>query len=188
MSLFHYIAAGKELKLGSFGLKQSEGEKRKKWLEKFFEEAKNKPKGTIFELIDLTNINEDEIEVYDTWEDATGIYVEEITKEEEEVRKHFKNKFVYRIFGNFYISERLKRINYEKYKAHKKAINLLFDYISSNLSEGEIIEVYSCYWGEWDREPEIISNIDLNNFELPEEFELRCGEYIVFKKGSKILS
>ncbi|WAM31992.1 hypothetical protein [Caldicellulosiruptor naganoensis] len=63
MSLVHYIAANKELPVGNFGLKQSRGEERKK-LEKFYKDAKNKPKATIFELIDLTNLSEDEIEIY----------------------------------------------------------------------------------------------------------------------------
>ncbi|WP_232841466.1 hypothetical protein [Caldicellulosiruptor acetigenus] len=179
----HYIAANKELPVGGFGFKQSEGEQRKKWLDMVYKQAKNKEKGTIFEFVDIEDIDWDNIEIYDSLEDATGITVCDLTDEEMAVKENFKNPFVYRLTGIFYFSEKMKERDLELYKARKKELNVLFEYISSNITGEEIIELYSCEWGKWTEKPKIITEIDLSTFVFPEEFELRCGEYIIFKKS-----
>ncbi|ABP66148.1 hypothetical protein Csac_0512 [Caldicellulosiruptor saccharolyticus DSM 8903] len=183
MSVMHYISADKELPIGGFGFKPIEGEEKRKYLEMIYQQDESARKGTILELIDFEEIDFDSIIVFRTIEDASGIYVYELSDSEKDVVQIFKNRFVYRLEGIFYFSEKMKERNLEIYKARKKELNVLFEYISSNITDEEIIEVYSCEWGKWTEKPKIITEIDLSTFVFPEEFELRCGEYIIFKKS-----
>lgn len=59
-----------------------------------YEQAKNKAKETVFEFVDIEDIDWGYIEVYDTLEDATVIWVCKLTNEEEAVKGNFKNPFV----------------------------------------------------------------------------------------------
>lgn len=61
----------------------------------------------------------------------------------------------------------MKEIDLDLYKARKKELNVLFEYISSNITGEEIIEVYSCEWGKWAEKPKVITKIDLSTFVFP---------------------
>lgn len=183
MSDVIYIAASKKLPTGAFGQKQSTGENRKKLIEQAYHQAINKEKGTIFEFLDVNEIDWEDVEVYDSWEDAAGIYVSEIDDKEIAVKQVFKNPFVYRLGGTFYFNEKMKEYNMDLYRERKKEFIVLIDYLYSNIEGDEFIELYNCEWGDWTRKPRRITEIDLSTFILPNEIDIRMWDYIVFKKS-----
>ena len=60
----------------------------------------NIKKEHIFQFPYLSHIQENQIEVYDSMEDAAGIYVQQLEAWNEAVRKHFTNKYVYQVSPN----------------------------------------------------------------------------------------
>jgi replication fork clamp-binding protein CrfC len=100
MSIMHFLAANKEMPLGSFGEKRiKSATKDKKAIQLKNVEL---PEGYIplEQVIDLSDIKEEEIEVYSTYEDAAGIYVEKVPTENENVKKTFSESFVYLVSAN----------------------------------------------------------------------------------------
>lgn len=156
MSIFYYIGSSKELELGTFGSKLSE-------------------KST-----------EDKI-IYETYEDAAAIYIKKLWDEYSQIKKHFMNPFVYMIsanWGNFYYNGTLKKMNIDKYKASRKCLKILFDYIYDRIEGDEFIELYSCWAGEEShpRNKVIDRTINLSTFEFKNSFYIKDRQYIMFIK------
>lgn len=190
MSFMYHIASNKELPLGSFGGKKSyKLENAKKETKAFKILSADLPKSAVplEQIIDLSHIKEDEIEVYDTFEDAAGIYVENIHPSNENVRKHFKNKFIYQVsenIGKFFFDPELLKNDRETFLANRKCITTLFDCIRNNISENECIEIYTCWYGKEgeERNYNLDTVIKLNDFIIGDSFELKEGQYILVEK------
>lgn len=189
MSIMHYIAAGSALPMGESGGKKlrevNRSEKKVKAI-RFISEKLPEGAVPLEQIIDLSDIKEDETEVYATFEDAAGIYVEDITPQEDAVRKHFRNQFVYRVspcWGNFFINEQIKNMHPDRYKASRKCLTELFEYIRRNSAAGEEVEIYTCWYdeGEKARNDDLDTFIDLKAFVIEDDFGLREGQYIVVK-------
>lgn len=105
MSRFHYIGSATELPLGERGSVLSA---------KTYNEVKNSPEykkqrevirlqGIIplEDIVDLSHLRAGDHLVYDSEEDAAGIFIEELGYWNDEIRKHFRSPFVYRISPNW---------------------------------------------------------------------------------------
>jgi hypothetical protein len=190
MSLFHYIGSNKKLPLGERGSKKIDngymaGNKRSAIKIK----SSNLPKGMIplEEIIDLSHIKPNEIEEYETMEDAAGIYVQVVPTSYNAIKKHFKSKYVYWVSANFEIfllNESIKERYSDSYIANKKCLKELFKLIAENINEDEEMEIYSC-WADKEEDPRdrrLDTVINLNSFEIGENFELKHKQYIVVNK------
>ena len=190
MSIYHYIGANKKLPLGERGRKKidsSHGEDNQKTVIRI--ENYTLPEGSIplEQIIKMPNINSNEIEEYETMEDAAGIYIGDIYPSHSKIKKHFKSKYIYQFSANFAyfsLNERLLELDSEMYLVNKKCFNELFKYIEENINENEEIEIYSC-WDNEEEEPRIKRLdmiINLNSFEIGVNFELEDKQYIIVNR------
>jgi len=186
MSIMHFLAANKEMPLGSFGEKSIKNATKDKKAIQF--KNVELPEGYIplEQVIDLSDIKEEEIEVYSTYEDAAGIYVEKVPTENENVKKHFRNQFVYLVsanIGKFIVNDEIKKANEQMYLANKKCVSELFEYIRNNKGENEEFELYSCWFGEEEQERDINLDtvIELKEFQIGDNFYLKEQQYITVK-------
>jgi len=190
MSMFYYIGANKQLPLGERGSKEiNNGHRLDKKKTVIHIKNASIPEGSIplEQIIDLSAIKSSEIAEYETMEDAAGIFIEDVHPCYNDIKQHFKSKYVFQFsanFGGFLLNERLKHFDCEGYNANKKCINELFKFIAENLNEHEEIEIYSCWTGE-EQEPrnrKLDMIININSFELGADFELKDKQYIVVKR------
>jgi len=178
MSFMHYISANKELPLGV------RGKKKPKQIGMSLEELKKtKACMPIETLIEKGILIPEKVKVYDSLDDLGIIKIDNIKDVNEVVKKHFKNKFVYKFYGSFHLSEKLKNHSLEYYNRHKKCLEELFKYIKENISDGEEFEIYTCWADEEseERNMELDKVIDLKNFIIPESFDFVEREYMVIK-------
>ncbi|AEV69445.1 hypothetical protein [Acetivibrio clariflavus] len=156
MSMIHYLAANRELPLGSFNSTEKNAPDSERRVYKSMEEAA----GIYMEKLD------------------PKIYSGEIAK-------HFKNSNIYVVspnFGKFFIYPDLKERFEESYNANRKCLIELFKYIRDNICEGEEFEIYSCWTGEESiHDNKVYKVIDLKSFKMDDEFSLDDKEYILIK-------
>jgi len=186
LSMMYYLAASKELPLGSFGEKKIKDAGKEVKAMKFANVQLPEGYIPLEQVIDLSHIKEDEVVVFATYEDAAGIFVEKLPMENSGVKRHLKNSFIYRIqpnIGKFCIDEEIRKINEPMYLAHRKCVNELFDYIRRNKVDNEEMEFYACWYGEeeHDRNPELDLIIDLKTFEPADKFGFKEQQYILIK-------
>jgi hypothetical protein len=190
MSIFHYIGANKKLPLGERGSKKIDrgcGVDSKKVAISI--NSSNTPEGIIplEQIVNIPDINFNEIEEYETMEDAAGIYIQDIHPIYAEIKKHFKSMYIYEIsanFGRFQVNERLKELNEEGFTINKKCLIELFKFIEENINENEEIEIYTCWADEEEEGPnrKLDMTINLNSFEIGDNFELKDKQYIVVNR------
>ncbi|REK76712.1 hypothetical protein [Paenibacillus paeoniae] len=161
MSLFYYIAANHELPTGSFGHK--------------------KQVMTIMEY--LTNVNPSAreqfgmqvmlekdpegkqlMEVFETEEDAAGIYV--VRLDNAEVAKVFTLPFVYQVNpegGSYTIDDSLQEKIPHLYIGSQKCVSTLLSYLDEQMKTGDKVELYSCWADGLERfEEQPIKELELN--------------------------
>lgn len=191
MSMTHYIASTKKLPLGEFGSSKAKicdiNEKVKAI--KFTSVQLPEDYVPLENIIDLTelDIKKNEIEIYETYNDAAGIYVQNIELQDEKIRKHFKNKFIYKVspnWGKFFFSKELLSSDPQMYMLNKKCVNELFAYIRQNICENEEIEIYTCFINEEcdERNDNLDMVIDLQNFNSSDGFELKEKQYVLVRE------
>lgn len=186
MTLFYYIAANRELPTGSFG-----------------------KKGTVMTLMDyVTHVNPAEkdrfpmktllekyahedkfIEIYETEEDAAGLYITGPLTGQDSSRM-FKNRLVYQVNpdgGSFEMNDELKSSHPVLYQTSKKCLTELFNYLAHHMETGEEFELYSCWADGLERfndmpKKELDLVIELTTFTLGNEFEWKERQMIRVKK------
>lgn len=183
MTLFYYIATDKELPTGSYGKKKTI--MKLKDALKLYPPNENSPTS----IFDLSHLYEQNTEVYETEEDAAGLYVSgPLTNQD--TSRHFRNPFVYQVDhdgGSFQISDRIKEISPQAFLLGKKCLTELFTYLDHHLVSGEHAELYACWAHGMERFEEPRNRkldlvLNLNTFELGEEFEWQDRQYIVVNK------
>lgn len=180
MSYMYYIAANKELTLGERGRKAPKIGMDIESLKK------TKSCIPIEEAIAEGILQPDEVEIYDSMEDVAGIFIENITFRNQDVRKHFKNKFIYEVspsWGKFFLNKKLQDYSVESYNANRKCLKELLSLIRENIDENRYIEIYTCWAGEEgkERNKKLDKAININTFIIPVDFEFKEGEYILVK-------
>lgn len=185
MSMYHYIAASRELPTGSFGGgKPKAGEPPK--VIRF--KSLMLPKGVapLEKIIDISKFKEDETEEYDTYEDAAGIYIQNLEEWNKGIKAQFKNPYIYQLsasWGSFILNEKIKNWDIEHYKANLKCINEFFYYIRRNIFENEEFEIYTCWANEEgeERNHNLDTVIDLKTFSIGDHFEFKERQYILVR-------
>lgn len=188
MSMMHYIAANRELPLGeSGGKKLRDVDESRHKVKAIRFQRMEQPEGSVplDQIIDLSDIKEEETVVYETLEDAAGIYVQEIEPRAEIVRKQFKNRYVYQLssgFGDFFLNKDLQTLYPDRFAANRKCLKELFDYIGRNIGDHEEIELYTCWYGEEEEEKNqaLTAAVDLKTFSLGNDFKFSDRQYITF--------
>lgn len=185
MSMFHYIAASRELPTGSFGGRKPKAGEPPKVI-RF--NAVMLPKGSVplEQIIDLSDVKDDEIKVYETYEDAAGICIQSLEEWNKGIKTQFKNHYVYQLsasWGSFSLNEKIKNCDIEHYKANIKCINELSNYIRRNIKENEEIEIYTCWANEEgeERNHNLDTVIDLKTFNIGDNFEFKERQYILVR-------
>jgi len=185
MSMFHYIAANKELPTGSFGGRNPKAGEPPKAI-RF--NSVMLPKGAVplEQIMDLSKFKDGEMEEYDTYEDAAGIFIQNLEEWNKGIKVQFRNHFVYQFsasWGSFNLNEKIKNWDIEHYKANLKCINELFNYIRRNISENEEIEIYTCWANEEgeERNLNLDTVIDLKTFSIGDHFEFKERQYILVR-------
>ncbi|MDM5296807.1 hypothetical protein QUF51_01275 [Bacillus pumilus] len=169
MTLYHYIAANKELPLGSFGLNPTY-----KPISELNPNMSNyvQLKGEKYQKGDQL------IEVYETEEDFNGIYIDKPDPHyEAAVRDKLTHPYIYQL--EIILS-----------------LRPLFLFIEKHLSKGDTIEIYSCLNDEESKEKDdrLDTEIDLAQMrfgkhiyfkkidELIHMFDLEDKQYVLVKK------
>lgn len=192
MSQFHYIASPIELEVGSFGSNKTEIREIEIINPRLI--RINLTKEIKFHFpIDKSKTVEDiknELEVYETEEDAAGIFISSLYEGFSEVRRHFKNRFVYMIsanFGDFIYTDNLNRLSIERYKANIKCKKVLFEYIRESLNQGEFMEFFSSWADEegLERNKSLDTTIYLDETETLSDFKIEDRQYIRFYLSKK---
>jgi hypothetical protein len=109
----------------------------------------------------------------------------------EDTYGHFKHPYVYQAdpnLGSYRISRELRERAPTSYATGKKCLTELFAYLNRHLEPGEEAELFAC-WADNSgrfpepRNPELDLVLELNTFELGEEFEWKQQQYIRVKKS-----
>jgi hypothetical protein len=137
--MFYHIGSPRVLELGSFGdlpAKESQlvNEPPKRIMIK---SISNSDEGIPNEIVAEPNDLVDTI-IYETYEDAAGIYIDKLSDDYIRIKQHFANPYVYRVspnFGEFEYNGKLKKINFDTYKANKKCLKVLFDFINDKIEK-----------------------------------------------------
>jgi hypothetical protein len=185
MTLFYYIATDKELPTGSFGQKKTIM-KLKDALNLQYPPNDQIPLHTV---VDMSHLYDEATEVFETEEDAASLYVSG-PLQNQNTSQHFRYPNVYQVDhdgGSFHISNQLRELSPTSYFCGKKCITELFSYLDRILESGEEVELYACWAHGMDRflEPrnsKLNLVLDLNTFEVGEEFEWQERQYILVKK------
>lgn len=185
MTLFYYIAASHELPTGSFGKK-----KTVMTINEYVTNVNPAAKDQLNMQILLEKYPKGDklMEVYDTEEDAAGLYITgPITMQSSHP---FRHPLVYQVNpegGDFEINDEIKYSHPILFQTSKKCLVELFKYIRSNLRIGEDLELYCCWAHGQERfldapKKELDLVIELATFQLGNEFEWKERQYISVKK------
>ncbi|MDT3427668.1 hypothetical protein J2Z22_003231 [Paenibacillus forsythiae] len=185
-TLFYYIAANRELPTGSFGQKKTVM-KLGDYLTHVNPSARNQ--FAMQRLLEKYPEDEQIIDIYETVEDAAGIYVSGPISHQD-TSHLLRYPWVYQVDpegGSFRINNEMQKLAPDSYLTSKKCLTELFDYLNRNMEPGDSIELYSC-WAHGaerflePRQPELDLVLDLSTFRLEEEFAWRERQYILVKK------
>ncbi|WP_077210953.1 hypothetical protein [Bacillus dakarensis] len=173
MSVHHFIAANKELPVGSFGYK---------WILKPASELAREGK---FGWEQSEYVQEPFVKVFESLEDTYGIDIIKLDGYEQ-IKAKFKYKYVYELLCSH----------------HRKGYRELFKYIDTNLLHDEEIEIYTCLDGHelQKKDDDLDTTVNLKTLEfigqlgnikldkkryitqLGEMFWLREKQYVIVKK------
>jgi hypothetical protein len=190
MSQFHYIGSPVELPLGERGSvlsskKHSEVLASPEYQAKR-EELRLQGMTPLEDIVDLSHLRDEDCLVYDTEEDAAGIYIEALGYWNEEIRKHFQSPYVYKIspnWGGFAVLPSHQETRPEPLNASLKCCRELFKLMRDFGAPGAVFELYTC-WADEEGHPrnkKLDRVIDLPYFQLEQGFDLLEKEYIVVK-------
>ncbi|AIQ30664.1 MULTISPECIES: hypothetical protein [Paenibacillus] len=183
MTLFYYIAADRELPAGSFG-QRGTMMKLKDYL------MQNDPaaldKFPVKGMRESGTLEGKMIEVFETAEDAAGLYVSGPLTQEDSSHL-FKKPLVYQVNpegGSFQMISEVAEPYPGAAVTGRKCVAELFRYLQDNLLPGEQFELYSCFaddtgrFGELPRK-ELNRQISLSGFQAEPDFEWKNRQFIV---------
>lgn len=193
MTLFHYIGSPVELPLGERGSRSSFKTYSELLNDPVFQAKREKARmqGTIplEDIIDLSHLKDEEVQVFDTEEDAAGIYIEELGSWNREICKHFHSEYMYRIspsWGGFRVLSAHLETREESENASLKCCRELFKLMRDFGPAGAEFELYSC-WADEESYPRKKAQdriIELSSFSLEAGFDMEDKEYILVKLGT----
>lgn len=182
MTLFYYMAANRELPTGSYGLK-----KKTMTLMHYVTHVNPaaKDRSPMNFLLEKYPQGDELIEVYETEEDAAGLYVSGPIPISNSLDL-FHHPYVYEVYpegGGFQINDEIKQSEPSYYLTGKKCLTELFDYLNRNMKQGEEFELYSCWAVGNERfsespKKELDLVIDLSTFSLDKEFDWKSQQFI----------
>lgn len=141
MTLAHFLGADWPLPTGYFGYNYS--------YQKYSEIHLTDDKNALHNIIDLSHLNDTKVQVYETELDAVGLEIGEFLYPPFRENKIITKPYVYGFNGEACnITEEIRAGYPELYQQNLKCLNLLLSLMDEHLSEGESIEIYSC----WDSE------------------------------------
>lgn len=216
MSEFHYIASPVELECGSFGIKKIDV-KELEILNPYLLRINSTKEIELHFPIDKNKTVEDikrELEVYETEEDAAGIFVQDLHRNFIGVKKHFENEFIYMVLssmGSLLYDDNLKKVydgdyenitdkNYknllsadfikvciESYKIKEKTKHVLLKYIRDSLNENQYIEFFSSWADEeeLERNKSLDTIIYLDDLDAINNLRIQDRQYIRFYLSKK---
>ncbi|GGF62366.1 hypothetical protein GCM10010912_04380 [Paenibacillus albidus] len=186
MTQFYYIAASRELPTGSFGQK-----KTVMTLLQYVTEVNPSAKDQLPMQILLEKYPEGDglIEVYETEEDAAGLYITGPILDQDSSRV-FRHPLVYQVSpenGSFMINEEISQTHPTSYQTSKKCLTELFNYLNRNVELGEELELYSSWAHGRERftdtpKKELDLVLQLSTFHLGGEFEWKDRQFIRVRK------
>jgi hypothetical protein len=179
VSMFYYMAVGRELPVGSFGLKKTVMKLRD------YLEHVNPSAGERFHisaLLEKGSIEDHSIDIYETEEDAAGLIVKGPLQQEEDGWP-FSHPLVYGIFpqgGQF----RMDPEQPGSGRTGQKCLSELFDYLHRNLKPGETAELYAAWADGPDRfqaprNKKLDLELRLDTFQLGDTFKWEDRQHIL---------
>lgn len=186
MTLLYYIAADRELPTGSFGQRRIVMKLRDYLMQT---DPAAMEKFPVKGMIENGTLGEKRIDVYETPEDAAGLYITGPLAQQDSSHM-FKKALVYQVNpegGDFKISTVSQKQHPGAYVTGRKCLMELFHYLDRNLVPGEQFELYSCtaYGTERFLEPrrrELDRRISLSSFRLEEDFEWQARQYMIVSR------
>lgn len=191
MSLFHYIGSEVPLPLGARGGRRSSLDRcttEQPTAIRFLTYELPEGSQPLYEVMDMSWVKEEETAVYDTVEDAAGIYIMELEdKRRTAIQKHIKLPYIYGVganYGNFRLSQELKENYPQDYRAHRKCITTLFELMQEVGGSSATFELYSCWYDQekLDRIEELTRYNELSSYQIEGDFELLDRQYYWISK------
>lgn len=140
------------------------------------------------DIVDLSHIRNEDSLLFDTEEDAAGIYLAEVHYLNAPVTKQFRNPYVYAVsasWGSFEVKPEHAELYPESHKASLKCCRELFKVMKEFAPAGDVeYELYACWADEeeFPRRRKLDRIIRLADFDPEREgFQLEEKQYIVVK-------
>lgn len=151
MTLTHFLGADRPLPTGDFGYVYS--------YQKYSEIPNPEDMHAIFLMSGYTLTNDSHVQVFAQGLDAVGLEIGEFLYPPFRENKIITKPYIYGFNGEACnITEEIRAGYPELYQQNLKCLNLLLSLMDEHLSEGECIEIYSC----WDNETWMERNAELD--------------------------
>ncbi|MEK4149437.1 hypothetical protein NST02_20550 [Robertmurraya sp. FSL W8-0741] len=174
MTLYHYLGADKPLLLGSFGENYT--------LKKMRDIPKPKNKHDLRNVLDLSDLENEWVKVYETEIDFAFITVSELRDSALAKDLPINKRYMYELDGSFQLTGEDYFQNRIQYQCNEKCFRELFAYLKEHLQVGETIEVYSC-WDSEEKQPRDKrqdGQIDVRKFKITYPFCFEDKQLITF--------
>ncbi len=167
MTLYHYVGADKPLPLGNYGETYT--------LKKMRDIPKPKNKNDLRNILDLSDLEDEWVKVYETEVDFAFVTVSELDDPTLKEKLPINKRYIYELGGSFQLTGEDYFQNRIQYQCNEKCFKELFAYLKEQLVVGETIEVYSCWDSEENqpRDSTLDTQIDVSKYKIayPLSFE-----------------
>lgn len=210
MSQFHYLASPFVLDTGGFGNNKIEIKELEIVNPNLILVNKTHEIHCHFPIAEDKSVEDiiSELEVYESEEDAAGIYIYKLPKDHP-IKRHFSNEFIYGVSGNFgsllyndtvakvfdknyrddmnsssenKFDEEFLRSCVESYKANEKCKKVLCNYIKDRLYENQYMELFSSWSDEeeLERKETLDAKVYLDDIESINDLRIEDRQYVRF--------
>ncbi|WP_150272424.1 hypothetical protein [Paenibacillus tepidiphilus] len=140
MTLRHYLGSDRPFQAGHFGYVYT--------YKRYGDIPKSADPQALHNIIDLSHLDNTLVQEFESELDAVGLEITDISSLPWRQRLAVSKPYVYDLFGAFELRPELQEQAPQAYAAGLKCLGLLFSQIDEHLSEGETVELYSCWDGE----------------------------------------
>ena len=178
MTLTHFLGTDRPLPTGNFGYTYS--------YQKYSELPNPEDKAALTNITDVLPMNDTYAIVFENELDAAGLEIGEFLYPPFMESRIITKPYIYGFNGGAcHITDEIRTRSPELYRKNLKCLKLLLSHMDEHLSEGETMEIYSCWDSEtWmERNPVLDRTLHLPSFNpLTESIEFVDKQLITITK------
>lgn len=147
------------------------------------EESRQAGRIPLGDIVDLSYMKDQLIQVFETEEDAAGIVIRELGKQSDAIRKHFRQPYIYQLApegGSFDVQKNVPPEWISSVRCAQKCCLELKSLLMEAAVPGESFEFYTCWAGQekWPRQTKLDRDLNLITFEWEEGLQPLEKQYI----------